>query len=349
MKVWVKNQNFERVGLVEGFESLIWTKRYAEWGDFELYLPASAEVLSLLTQDRYLAREDDKSVMVIEKIEVATDAEDGNHLIVSGRSFESILNRRVVWNQVSYRGTAEGIIGALLKASFLHPTDSKRKVSGMSYTAVASDSGSIRMQFTGTNIYDAVSEICKTYGLGFRMGEDLAFTVYKGLDRSQGQSVNPRVIFSPRFDNLLSTDYYNDRTDYKTVVRIAGEGEGSQRVYRTYPASTEESGVDRRECFIDARDIQSETADGETLTPDEYAAELDARAAEEYSTHRGETSFSGEIEPSATFKYKEDYDLGDIVTVQNEYGMTENCRITEVIENWDSNGYKVIPKYERVM
>lgn len=38
--------------------------------------------------------------------------------------------------------------------------------------------------------------------------------------------------------------------------------------------------------------------------------------------------------------------LGDIVTVQNEYGITMNARITEVIETFDENGYSVSPKFE---
>lgn len=346
MRVWVLNQDMSREGLIEGFESLIWTKRYWECGDFELYLPASEETLSLLKQDRYLMREDDDALMIIEKIEVVTDSEDGNHLIVSGRSFESILDRRIVWKQRTYQGTAENVIEKLLNESMIVPETAARRIDHMGFTAASSGSGTLSAQYTGTSVYEAVSEMCESYGLGFRFGADLVFTVYKGADRSAGQSENPRVIFSPMYDNLLESDYYTDKKDYKTVVLVAGEGEGSSRRYHSYGTSA--SGINRRELFVDARDIQSEDADGNVMTTAEYTAALSDKAKEQYDLHRVQTEFSGTIDAGMTYEYRKDYDLGDIVTVENEYGMTEDCRITEVIESWDTSGYKVIPTYEQV-
>lgn len=43
-----------------------------------------------------------------------------------------------------------------------------------------------------------------------------------------------------------------------------------------------------------------------------------------------------------------DYNLGDIVEVENEYGLKARVRITEVIESEDENGYTCIPKFENV-
>ena len=60
------------------------------------------------------------------------------------------------------------------------------------------------------------------------------------------------------------------------------------------------------------------------------------------------TSFEGTIEPNTTFRYKIDYDLGDLVTVQNDFGISEVVRIAEVIEVWDDNGYAVEPKFEKI-
>ena len=60
------------------------------------------------------------------------------------------------------------------------------------------------------------------------------------------------------------------------------------------------------------------------------------------------TSFEGTIEPNTTFAYKVDYDLGDLVTVENEYGISASVRISEVVEVWDDNGYSVEPKFEYI-
>ena len=47
-----------------------------------------------------------------------------------------------------------------------------------------------------------------------------------------------------------------------------------------------------------------------------------------------------------TFVYKTDYNLGDVVTVENEYGISVGARIVEVVEVDDDNGYSVQPKFE---
>ena len=38
--------------------------------------------------------------------------------------------------------------------------------------------------------------------------------------------------------------------------------------------------------------------------------------------------------------------MGDIVTVENEYGIISTPRIVEIIETFDTNGYSVEPKFE---
>ena len=62
-----------------------------------------------------------------------------------------------------------------------------------------------------------------------------------------------------------------------------------------------------------------------------------AEGKEKLAEQSGVLSFEGEIDTS-NYKYKEDYDVGDIVTVKNQYGITTNARITEVIETWDNTG-----------
>ena len=38
MEILVLNTNFETVYIVDSFKSMIWTDRYNEYGDFEIYL-----------------------------------------------------------------------------------------------------------------------------------------------------------------------------------------------------------------------------------------------------------------------------------------------------------------------
>lgn len=57
--------------------------------------------------------------------------------------------------------------------------------------------------------------------------------------------------------------------------------------------------------------------------------------------------FSGEVDTVDTYKYKTDYDLGDIVYVENDYGIGAAAQITEVTESENADSpYTIEPKYE---
>ena len=78
-----------------------------------------------------------------------------------------------------------------------------------------------------------------------------------------------------------------------------------------------------------------------------YETYLKTRGYQSLSEYGVITSFDGIIEPNTTFIYGQDYNLGDIVTVQTDY-VTSQARIVEIIEVWDENGYSVEPKFEYI-
>lgn len=69
---------------------------------------------------------------------------------------------------------------------------------------------------------------------------------------------------------------------------------------------------------------------------------------EKLSEYGTTTTFNGSIEPNVTYTYGTDYNLGDLVTVRNEYGISQAARIMEVVEAWDEQGYHVEPKFEYI-
>lgn len=79
-----------------------------------------------------------------------------------------------------------------------------------------------------------------------------------------------------------------------------------------------------------------------------YDTYLLSRGIEKMSGYGIKITFDGTVEPNVTFKYKRDYFLGDVVTVQNEYGISLEARIVEIVEVNDDNGYSVEPKFEYV-
>lgn len=93
MELLLMNQDFKAISVVDVLKSLIWTDRYCAYGDFEIYTPVTTELLSLLQQDYYLYLDGSEHIMIIEDLQIKGDFDEGDYLIVTGRSLESILDR----------------------------------------------------------------------------------------------------------------------------------------------------------------------------------------------------------------------------------------------------------------
>lgn len=342
MDLYILNSQFTPIAVIDSYKSLIWTSRYYTAGDFELYLPANNDLLQYFQIDNYICRDDDDSMMIIEKIDITTSTDEGDFFIITGKSLESILSRRIIWTQTNI-STSNPVIGInrLVTENAINPSNAARTIPNLVVSEPISISGSLDTQFTGDNLMTAITSICVSFDIGFRIiydGQDLVFSCY------QGQQVD--VTFSPEFDNLISSDFSYDLSSFKNSALVAGEGEGtSRKTTGIWITSSEPTGLDRRELYVDARDISSN--DGAILEP-EYIEKLGQRGKERLNEYAIKSSFENEIAPDMTYHYKVDYNLGDIVTLSNEYGLTTNPRITEIIESWNDEGYKVIPTFEKL-
>lgn len=429
--IYVLDGNLETVGIVNGFTSLIWANRYNTVGDCDLYVPATIENLDLLKKDNYLMRKDDDMICRIEKVELETDVENGDYLAITGYDVKKILQQRIIWSQTNVDGNVEDYIRDLITKSLVNPALSARQVRNTrgepifflgdkaGFTEVTTE------QATYKQISEKIEELCQRYEWGYKVIQDSGkfyFCLYAGEDRSD------TVIFSPDFENLVSTLYQEDNTNLANVALVGGEGEGSQRARNV---SGYAESLKRNEIFVDAKDISrtiswseliemypttdkgghgsitgSATAgftytmdiidisivdnnqlsqlktsypQGQEITkegnkyyqiynaiiadlpsdkPSEsdpvvlrdvvYSVYLLTRGYEKLAEYGSVVSFEGSVSPDVTFVYKQDYFLGDKVSVKNEYGIEAVARIVEVIEVYDENGYNVSPRFEYV-
>lgn len=333
------------MGIIEEPTSAIWTRAYYEPGEFEIYTPATRDLLDMLTDDCFITREGDDTVMLVERLEVTTDEENGDFVKISGRSAAALLDRRIVYEQTTLSGRADRAIYKIVTENAANPADSARKLP-LSMNAPDVLAASINAQHTGTNLLEAVEQICAAYGMGFRVVTDSKAVVaprvelFVGADRSAGQAINSPVIFSPEFENLAFTSYAFDAAKYKNVAVVAGEGEGKARKRAVVGNA---SGLMRRELYVDARDMS--TNDGE-ITDADYTAQLEGRGREKLAETETSEAFSGEVDTAHTFMLDVDYTVGDVVTVENEYGIRADTRIIFVSECWDESGYSITNTFE---
>lgn len=342
MELKIMDSNEQLIGIIDEYKSLIWTRRYYECGDFELYCKATDETLALLRTGNFVARDDDEQICIIEKIQVTTDVEEGNYITASGRCMKSILDRRIVWYQTTLYARIETFIQMILNDNVISPDNADRKIPNFTFENTGTLTDFVEMQMDGDTIYEVIVSVCKQFKYGFEIelkNGNFTLKLYKGTDRSYNQIENPYVVFSTDFDNLTQSTYIFNNADYKNVALVKGEGSGTARGNYTVGSA---SGLDRRETFTDAQTISS---NGGAIVSGSYYQLLSAAGNRELSSMRGLENFEGTIIETGQYTYKKDYFCGDVVQIKNEYGIEAQARIIEIIESDSDTGYSLIPTF----
>lgn len=340
----VLDAGFERLCMVDDYTSFIWTSRYYEPGDFELSVPLTCDDLQYLQLGNYVARDDASDVGIIERREVTTDINNNEIMVISGRFLSSIIGRRIIAKQTQVSGTIAQCVTKLLNENAINPTDTARKLP-LSIGSLAIPATSMQQQFTGTNLLDAITNIAKTYSVGYQVtlnsNNAMVFGMYAGVDRSYSQSANTWAVFSSEYGNLESADYVESTSDAVTNVLVAGEGEGLAR--KTAWATVKNPrGLDRYELYVDARNAS--TNNGE-ISDNVYLAQLRDEGLEQISDL--EQLFAGNVSFS-NIDYGQDLYVGDICTLESvRWGLYVDARLVEVIESTDEGGaYTITPTFE---
>ena len=343
MKIVLVKRNFERLGLIEN-ANVIWTSRYYKCGDFQIIMPARADYLRLLEESYYIVNDDDKdNIGVIENYVIRNTKEVGDQITITGRFSPMVLGKRIIAQQTQLSGYVQDGLRNLVNMNVINPTKIERKISCVRLGDYKNEIiEKIDMQTTGENLLTKIEEIAETYGIGFRMplrDEKLYFELYKGVDRSYKQDVNPWVIFSDEYDNLTESEYICNTTDFKNVFLIATEGEGLDRKILWGSSNDNEneiSDLDRNEVYVDQRNMSSNQDD---ITEDEYYAQMNIEGKNNLTTIT--QAFSGKVILN-NYKYGKpedggDFYIGDIVTIKNsKRGIYINARIVEVIQTQTS-------------
>lgn len=356
MEVYTLDALLRRTDLFEDHESLIWTERYSQYGDFEMHIASSFRTRSLLKVGTMLAMNQSNRVMKIETVEDATDAENRRMLTIKGRSIETLMYDRVAKESVldlttSPKWTITGLTA----------TDTARKifhdicVTGVlsSYDVIpfihegplSSEPSNITepvdlvtIEIEPMTVYDAILQLSEIWNFGFRIlrnGDmsELWFDIYMGSDRTSGQTTLPAVVFSPQLDNLQNTKELVTIEGAKNVAYVYSPA-GFQMVYAG-DVDTDISGLERRVLVVTADDITSENPDVE--------AALIQRGTEELAKARTYQAFDGEISQASQYKPGRDYNLGDLVEMRSIDGVTNEMRVTEIIYASDAEGERSYP------
>lgn len=415
MQLYILNPDYEPIGMIDEAESVLWIKKYNDVGECEIYIPCNKENLSLLRRGNYVFRYDDDMFCKIEKIEIETNAENGDYIIATATDICNILASRIVRWQIVFSGTVGQFVKKLLTDNVINPVQTHRAIPNVIFddSNLAEFSDLIEVSSFTEDLLQIIISTCKTYNIGFRVSynietQKLVFRLKKGKNKARTES-GEYIEFSPAFANILSSHYIEDDTAYKNVVYVGykSANKDDETIYLfSYPP--DEYGIKgeaRCEVYVDGSNAPREVTHDElvqmfgtvrkvtetiteegktkatyssvyyavhqgsevavatslqdvpeagetteekiTVTDYTYMLLIKAIAANTLAERVKKQSFEGDVDTVDTYKYKIDYDLGDIVKVKNEYGLEAESQITEVMESEDSeNGYAIEPKFE---
>lgn len=347
--LYVCDSNFNRLGAVGTFSYLLWRKKYSECGEAELHVDVTAKNIELLQKGNIIFRQDDNEAMYIYYRGFSDDDNGIDQLVVKCFSLVRWTDRRILWGIYNFNGKIESIIRRMITESMISPSDSGRRISQVNLTPLKNIGVSLYKQSSYANVYDSIVELCNTYDIGIRCnfnGRTMFYDIYNGIDRTINQMTNPRIILSKSRANLLQRTYEDADNDLKNTALIGGAGEDYDRRTASIINGT---GLNRRELFVDARDISDQTGekdeDGEPIyiPLSQYNQLLVARGNEALAEYTEFTSFDCELDVTKeNTKYNEDFFLGDLVTIHDEQlNLLFNSRVLEADEVFQNDGKSI--------
>ena len=167
------------------------------------------------------------------------------------------------------------------------------------------------------------------------------------------------VIFSPFYDNLADIKYTDADTDLKTISLVKYDEDGSSSSDDDVPEEPEDriyitvgdaklKGISRRELFFDADNISTtieKNGEEVELEDDEFKEHLKKKGLLNLNKYATKSTVDGEIIDNKMYEYKIDYDLGDIVLLDDCIHQGQK-RVSEMIYSHDSEGQKMYPSFE---
>lgn len=96
-------------------------------------ISANDKNIDILQNGYYIKRTDTDRVGIIETKTTQTNEETGDYIIVSGRMLESILDRRIVWQQTTLNGSINESLHRLLAENAISPSESARQIPNFTF------------------------------------------------------------------------------------------------------------------------------------------------------------------------------------------------------------------------
>lgn len=345
MVINVYNRDLELQGAVDEIGCLIWKRRYWSCGEFSLLIPAKERHIALMADGNLIIPQGYDEGGEIKFVNITQDIDGIEQIEVQGKFLSSWVGKRIIRHQIIETASPESLMLKIVRDNVTDPNDQNRKIPQL-IAGPEPDSESLAEYASGmfANVLDEIEMIAGSAEVGFKTISDIkdatnTFAVYSGRDLSvDNADGNPPCVFAREYDNVLSQNYTHSTENKRTTAYVGGEPvEDAARLI--IEIGDDKTGLDRDEVFVDAHDISRKYVDENnqtvTIEESEYENLVRQRGQSELARYTETLGFDSRVNPGASLKYREDFDVGDIVTcIDKKWGIKMNTRITEVTETY---------------
>lgn len=343
--------SFDQGRMINGAKTVMWAERYRDPGEFEITAPLSSDLINFLPIGSLISHVDTYEVMVVENQEIVEGTVEDPIVKITGRSLEAYFENRIVgMNQVRANSTIiEYIIASdstwaqavwMINDHISNGTWTDDNLPNVVATHSVTGSGTYAARSVPrANLHQALVDILAVDDLGVKTIRRNTFSapggsatntnvvIYRGADRTA------TVIFSWKSGDFSETEYlFSDKSLKNSAVII---GRYINTVYDV-PGSTKYA---RRSVAVDGSDIDgiyNAPPTGANLT--DVVNKMQIRGKQVLGSQRRVAITRADLANVSKYQFRKDYDVGDLISLDTNYGGIRIMRVTEYVEIMDENG-----------
>ena len=333
IELYALGESFEVLAVCIPYVNLQWNRRYYEPGDFSMQVGAE----DFDPAWAYVWSPERPEMGMVQKVAYSADGGYDGTVQVSGFFVEKMLDDRVCYPR--YTGDEQATETAVRKIFAAYSEGLPISLGPANDPPIGDRTQS---DFSDDELGTKLYSILETREASLRVAYDLEanalrLSVWQGLDRTQGQSVNPWAVFSTAWGNLSGESVDLDASAYKNACLVLAQedGDGVPGVTLTVDLSAE--GEMRRLMLLDKRSSKPE--DGQSA--EDFRAALEQEAMEALADAQPVTTVDADVEG-----YLDSFDLGDRVSVDiPAVGLAMDARVVEVNEVFKSTGHEATASF----
>jgi len=355
--------------VVNGLTSKTWIERHSSAGEFTLKAPATEEIRSLLPLNSIISHTETGDIMIVESHEINDNGTTTPEITITGRGFETYLDNRIVganqlfpgslgnfdytplgadysWNQAVQLIKDHTYAANLYDDSFAIPyftvsLDSDRNTTWYDLKKLvgvvpAHESRPLKRG----GVYTRLLELLAIDNLGLMVSRPGSFSPISDSTNQNislrifyGNDVSKSVVFSTNKGDIIDADYLWSIKGDKNCALVSS-------TWIDVVVTTSNAGYNKRMMFVDASSVDSSFT---TLPVGPYFTAVVTRLnqlgrealAKQNKVTINKVTLANNL---TTYKYRSDYNLGDIVMVHGDYSTSSKMRVVEYVETEDSTG-----------